>query len=57
MRAADELEEVLDRLPPAGSTKYGGMTYEEGVEEALRWVLGEITDEEFTYPPKEDAGL
>jgi hypothetical protein len=54
MRAADEIEEVLDRLPPAGSTKYGGMTYEEGVEEALRWVLEEISDEEFTCPPKDE---
>lgn len=54
MRDESEIEKVLDRLPTAGSTKYGGMTYEEGIEEGLRWVLEEITDEEFTYPPKEE---
>jgi len=27
------------------------LTYEEGVDEALSWVLGEITDSEFDYSP------
>ena len=54
MRAKDEIENVLDRLPTGGSTRYSGMSYEEGIDEALRWVLEEISDEEFTYPPKEE---
>jgi hypothetical protein len=49
MKAADEIEEVIDRIP-GGSNRYPAMTYEEGVEEALRWALGEMEEEETGWP-------
>ena len=30
---------------------FSGMTYHEGIEEALQWVLEEIPDEEFEFSP------
>jgi hypothetical protein len=44
----DEIMEQADKA--SESTKnLSGMTYQEGVEAALRWVLGEFSD-----PPMED---
>jgi len=48
MKTSEEIEAVLLKLPPDGETKYTGMTYEAGIEEALQWVLGEIDDGEFS---------
>jgi hypothetical protein len=48
MKTKDEIEKILMNIP-TGDTNYPGMTYENGVEEALRWVLEEIEDEEFEY--------
>jgi len=48
MKTTDEIEVVLSRLPAEG-TRFSGMTYEEGIEEALRWVLGELDDEDAPY--------
>lgn len=48
-KTESEIEAALRNLPADGSTKYPGMTYEEGIDEALRWVLGEIPDEDFEY--------
>ncbi len=48
MKEEDAIQKAADRVK-VNSTKYPGMTYEEGVCEALEWVLGEIPDEEFEY--------
>lgn len=47
MKSRQEIEEVLSQLPD--STKFPAMTYEQGIDEALCWVLEEISDEEFEY--------
>jgi len=44
-----EIEEVLSNLPGEGETQYPAMTYEQGITEALQWVLGELSDEDFEY--------
>lgn len=49
MRAKSEIEKVLRNLPESGLTRYKGMTFEQGIEEALSWVLEEIPDEKFEY--------
>lgn len=49
MKAKDEIENALLRVDSGARSKYPGMTYEQGVEEALQWVLGEISDDEFGY--------
>ena len=46
MKRKDEIEKFLDKFD-ATTNKYPGMSYEEGVEEALRWVIGEVSDEDF----------
>lgn len=46
-RTDDEIDGVLNAVADvqdSGSTKWPGMSYEQGVENALRWVLGEIDD-------------
>lgn len=48
MKTAEQIEKALRRVI-AGGTQYPGMSYEEGIEEALRWVLGEVEDDEFVY--------
>ncbi len=48
MKTKKEIEEILEQIPPEG-TKYHSMTYEQGIDEALRWVLEEIPDDEFSY--------
>lgn len=43
-RSDDEIEEQISRASDSvarGSTRWPGMTYEQGVDAALRWVLGE----------------
>ena len=47
MKNEQEIKEVLDKVDTTSGTKFSSMTYEQGVEEALSWVLGEISDEEF----------
>jgi len=49
MKTADQIEQVLKRLPEGGKTRFSGMTYEQGIEEALMWVLGEIEDDDLDY--------
>lgn len=51
-----EIYEVIDRCldqMDKDSSKYFGMTYEEGVEAALRWVIGENDDEGFPFGDEE----
>lgn len=53
MRSQREIDEQLNLAVDQtmeGSSKWPGMTYEDGVENALRWVTGE-TDE----APMEDS--
>jgi len=52
MKSKDEIENVLRNVDSA-NPKYFGMSYEQGVEEALQWVLDEIPNEDFEYT-KED---
>ena len=49
MKTRLEIKEILDNLPADGVSKFFGMTYEQGIEEALRWVLEEMPNEEFEY--------
>jgi hypothetical protein len=49
MRTKEEIESVLNRLPASGDTNYSSMTYEQGIEEALLWVRGDLRDDEFPY--------
>jgi len=49
MKAKDEIEKALLRVDAAARSKFPGMTYEQGVEEALQWAIGEISDDEFGY--------
>jgi len=34
-----EVEELMDKIDDLGPSKYPGMTYEQGIYEALSWVL------------------
>lgn len=43
---AEQAESVLRQLNTQ-ATNFPGMTYEEGIEIALRWMLNEISDWEF----------
>ena len=47
MKTRNEIVKVFDRLPD--ETRFPAMTYEQGIDEALLWVLEEIEDEEFAY--------
>ena len=48
MKTENEINQVLLRVDTASKSKFPAMTYEQGVEEALQWVLGEIPDNEFS---------
>lgn len=52
VKSEKEIDEALGRVDTA-KNNYPGMTYENGVEEALQWALGEISDEEFEFGKKE----
>jgi hypothetical protein len=45
----EKINAILEILPPIGESKFPGMTYEEGVEEVLMYLLGEVSDDEFPY--------
>ena len=49
MKSKAEIEKILENLPEDGTTKFCGMNYEQGIAEALQWVLEEIPDEDFEY--------
>ena len=48
MKTEKEINDAVCRVDVEG-TKYPAMTYKNGVEEALMWVLEEIPDDEFSY--------
>ena len=45
MKSKREIEDVLNRVDEFGASKFPGMSYEEGVSAALRWVLDEIEED------------
>lgn len=56
MKSQAEIDEVLGRVMEQigqGKSKYGGMTYEEGVDEALRWVTGDNDSDEWPFGDEE----
>jgi hypothetical protein len=51
-KSDDAIDEVIGRVTDQigeGGTRYRGMTYEEGVEDALRWVQGNNNDTEWPF--------
>ena len=50
MRTSDEIWEQIDKSNPYGASRWAGMTYEQGVDAALRWVL----EEDEAEPPISD---
>jgi hypothetical protein len=40
MRDEQEIEDVLNAIPTEGPSRSPNMTYEQGVDDALRWALG-----------------
>lgn len=48
MRSKVEIQEILNNLDVCAPPKFPGMTYENGVDEALMWVLGDIDDDDFS---------
>jgi len=46
-----EINKVLDSLDTSKPSGYPRMTYEQGVEEALMWIVGDIPNEEFAAYP------
>ena len=54
MKTFDEIDERLFKINENTPSEYPGMSYEQGVTEALAWVLGELTDDEFVVGLAED---
>ena len=48
MKTKEEIEEIYAGGFDPYTSKYPSMNYEQGIDEALLWVLGEISDEEFS---------
>lgn len=46
MRSEEEIQSAADRVknPHGGTTAYHGQTYEQGVRDALDWVLEDLSD-------------
>lgn len=50
MKDEDDIRTAIDNVRDSGN-QYHGMTYEQGVSEALEWVLGDVDDDDFGYLP------
>ena len=50
MKTDKQIEDALERLEACPNT-YNGMTYKDGISEALNWLLENISDEEFEFGP------
>jgi hypothetical protein len=48
MKSESEIRTILVQLD-TNENKYKGVTYEQGIEVALLWVIQELSDEEFEY--------
>lgn len=47
MRTQEEIDEQLNKaadVADSGISQWPGMTYEQGVDNALRWVTGQVDD-------------
>jgi hypothetical protein len=49
MKSKQEIENARANVNDSEASEYPGMTYEQGVAEALGWVLGDVPDDEFGY--------
>ena len=49
MKTEEQIEKAADRVETDGPSKFKAMTYEQGVKEALEWVLGFVEDDEFEF--------
>ena len=47
MKNEEEVQSAADRLKRGRPTAYVGMSYEDGIREALEWVLGNSEDSDF----------
>jgi len=50
MRTQDEIDDVLEKLVPMiteGDTRWQGMTYEQGVDAALMWIIDNTYDDPY----------
>lgn len=54
MKTKEQIEKVLMNFD-AQESNFRGMTYEQGIEEALMWVIGDIPSNDFK--PASDAGV
>ena len=46
MKTEQEIQEAADKVDTS-KNPYPGMTYSQGVRDALDWVLGDLEDDEF----------
>ncbi|AEP29923.1 hypothetical protein [Brumicola nitratireducens] len=49
MKTKEEIETARDNVQENEPSKYPGMTYEQGVADALDWAAGHVADDEFEY--------
>ena len=49
MKTEKEVDAVLSKITTIGFSEYPNMTYEQGVENALLWVLEILGDDEFEF--------
>lgn len=47
MKGKAEISDFVNTIETQGPSMFPSMSYEQGVEEALLWVLEEIPDDEF----------
>ena len=52
MKTKQEIEKILSNFDDT-KNEYTGMTYEQGISEALEWVIGELADDEFSPAQKD----
>ena len=43
-RTPQEVDELGDKIDSCGPSKYPGMTYEQGIEETILWLLDEYAE-------------
>lgn len=58
MRSQSEIDEQMNRASmqeEKGGSRYHGMTFEQGVGEALRWVTGQTEDLPIPDPVEEET--
>jgi len=48
-KTAEEIDQAICEVLDPDRRKYSGMTYEDGIRDALEWVLGNMSDEDFEY--------